>query len=258
MTDTPKNPWDDKVAEAFEDPEVAAKVSAFLGESVQPYVTKIEQEARPSRDATRLWEALESAPVDTSIQIVKEMFGDDLGDQFAALLQGGEPSQVEVPTPEAEETEDDKRVAFDDLPPEVQNAVAAQQQEEQRKAYYSEIDRVKDANADKLPTVGEGDEAEVQLDVDLFHPFVVAAGGDFDAAMEGYLGWQDKAKESFGINVPETAAVEEAQEPPPVIDSSTRESGTKPPTEEKYETLDDAIDSFFEDQKNPPPTVGTA
>jgi len=262
MSDTPKNPWDDKVASAFDDPEVQAKVSEFLGKEIQPYVTQLEQNTKPNRDATRLWEALETAPVETSIQVVKEMFGDEIGESFATILQGGDPTaEVETPeeTPAEEGEEESQKVKFEDLPPEVQNAIAAQQQEEQKKAYYSEIDRVKEEHADRLPKTGEGDDAEVVLDVDLFHPFVVAANGDFDQAIEAYASWQDKAKETFGIQVPESASAEgESTDPPPVIDSTTRDASATPPTEKTYDSLDDAIDDFFADQKNPPPTVGTA
>ncbi len=258
-----KNPWDDKVTEAFEDEAVQKAVSDFLGKEIQPYVTQLEQNSKPNRDATRLWEALETAPVDTSVQVVRELFGGDIADKFVAIMQGEEPPETQEN--ESEENEENEpttpskqNIAFDDLPPEVQNAVAAQQQETQKKAYYDEIERVKVEHKDDLPT---DDEGKPVLDVDLFHPFVVAANGDFDAALEGFVKWTDKAKESFGIQVPENAATEEENDentPPPAINSETRDSAAKPPTEKTFDSLDDALDSFFEDQKSPPPTVGTA
>lgn len=256
-TEVTTAPWDSDLETAFEDEDVRQRVSDFLGSKVQPYVTKVEQDSKPNRDATRLWKGFEESPVDTSVAVVKELYGDDIADQFASLLQGGasvedaakkveDDTQVDVTDTSAVA---DGKVKFEDLPPQVQNAVAAQEQDTQRKAYYNEIDRVKTENADKLPKDAEDNP---QLDVDLFHPFVVAANGDFDEAAQAYFKWIDQAKSQFGIKVPTTDDI------PVVVNSETKDSSAKPPTEETFDSLDDAMDSFFKDQQTPPPTVGTA
>jgi len=185
----------------FEDEDLRTKVSEFLGETVQPYVTKIEQEARPNRDATRLWEGFNENPVATYVQVSRELYGDEVADRVAAILQGDE-APAEVPSDTATETEqpasepsEQQGVKFDDLPVEVREAVAKQQEEDQRKAYYGEIDRVKADNADSLPKDEEGNP---ELDVDLFHPFVVANNGDFDAAFAAYNEFYARARRSSG------------------------------------------------------------
>lgn len=263
--ETSGSPWDSDLEEAFEDEDVRQQVSDFLGQKVQPYVTKVEQEARPSRDASRLWQGFEQQPVETSVQVVRELYGADVADRFAELLQGGsseeeaaaqvqEETDVDVSDTSAAEDEGTKgKISFDDLPPQVQNAIAEQEQEKQRVAYYAEIDRVKEEYADELPKVGEGDEAEVNLNVDLFHPFVVAANGDFDAAAKAYIQWLGEAQEQFGIKVPDNV-----ETPPPTIDSQTRDAGATPPQSKEGQSLDEALDEFFEEQKSPPPTVGSA
>lgn len=264
------SPWDSDLEAEFEDEDVRKQVSDFLGSKVQPYVTKVEQEARPSRDATRLWEGFSDQPVETSIQVVKELYGDEIGGKFADLLQSGSsPSEaateieaetdVDVSDTSAAETsaEGDGKVKFEDLPPEVQNAVAAQEQEKQREAYYNEIDRVKSERGEELPQVaveGEDDKTEPNLDVDLFHPFVVAANGDFDDAAEAYIKWIGQAKEQFGVQIPEG----EVEVPPTAINSETRDSSVTPPQSKEGQTLDEALDDFFAEQKSPPPTVGSA
>lgn len=249
-------PWEKDLAERFEDESVREQVSAFLGETVQPYVTRIEQEARPSRDATRLWEGFNENPVETYVQVSRELYGPEVAERVAAILQGEspeehEPSESTPPAP-SEEEQETQGVSFDDLPVEVKEAVARQQAEEQRQAYYSEIERVKTENAETLPKDEEGNP---RLNVDLFHPFVVAADGDFDAAFEAYTEFYSQAKNEFGIQVP---SGEEVEVPPATINSETRDAGETPPQEVKYDSLEDAMDAFFDEQNAPPPTVGTA
>lgn len=253
---TSGNPWDQDLAGAFEDEAVRNQVSDFLGEHVQPYVTRLEQDSRPNRDATRLWEGFSETPVQTSVQVARELYGDEVADKFAAILQG---EQEETPTPDAQTTppegeqtapegEDDGPIPFEKLPPNVQEAVAKQEAEEQRKAYYDEVDRVTAEHKDDLPKDAEGNP---KLNVDLFHPFVVAADGDFDQAYEAYAQFYANAKQEWGGET-------QQETPPPAIDSQTRDASATPPQEVTYDSLDSAMDAFFDEQKSPPPTVGAA
>lgn len=248
-------PWSTDLADAFEDEEQRKAVDEFLAKNVQPYVTKLEQESRPTRDATRLWEGFNESPVETYVQVSRELYGEEVADQVAAILQGeAQEEQVPSDTQGTEETatpdtQTPKGVSLDDLPVEVREAVAKQQAEEQRVAYYEEIDRVTKEHVDDLPKDAEG---KAELDVDLFHPFVVAEGGDFDRAFAAYNQFYENAKKKFGIQVPDGENVE----PPTTIDSQTRDASATPPQETNYESLDDAIDAFLDEQHAPPPTVG--
>jgi hypothetical protein len=254
-------PWDADLAAVFEDEEQRQAVGEFLASKVQPYVTQLEQNSRPNRDATRLWEGFAEEPVNTYIQVSRELYGDDVADKVAAILQGGspqeqtEPSDTQTTTEEGDVTPPEteaKGISFDDLPVEVREAISRQQAEEQRKAYYAEIERVTAEHADDLPKDEAG---KPKLNVDLFHPFVVASDGDFDRAFEAYNEFYDTAKKEFGIQVPDS---EQVDTPPTTIDSQTRDASATPPQKVEYESLDQAIDAFIDEQNAPPPTVGAA
>jgi len=254
---TTGNPWDQDLAGTFEDEAVRNQVSDFLGEHVQPYVTRLEQDSRPNRDATRLWEGFAETPVQTYVQVSRELFGDEVADRVAATLQGDTPAE-QATTPDVQ-TEGDKppvdtqpaaddEIPFEKLPPQVQEAVAKQQAEEQRTRYYEEVDRVTKEHADDLP---KGEDDKPVLNVDLFHPFVLANDGDFDQAFDAYQQFYTNAKKEWGGGT-------EEETPPPAIDSQTRDSSAKPPQQESYPSLDSAMDAFFDEQNSPPPTVGAA
>jgi hypothetical protein len=254
---TSGNPWDQDLAGTFEDEAVRSQVSDFLGEHVQPYVTRLEQESRPNRDAARLWEGFAETPVQTYVQVSRELFGDEVADRVAATLQGEEPTPTPAPDTQTEGDEqttapetpaDDGDIPFEKLPANVQEAVAKQEAEEQRTAYYNEVERVTKEHADDLPKDAEGNP---QLNVDLFHPFVVAADGDFDQAYDQYAQFYATARQEWG-------GEPQAETPPPAIDSTTRDAAATPPQEVKYGSLDEAMDAFFDEQKSPPPTVGAA
>jgi hypothetical protein len=253
-----KNPWDDDLAEKFEDEDVREAVSEFLGEKVQPYVTKLEQESKPDRDATLLWEQFHEEPVSTTIQVIRELYGEDKADAFAAILQGEETEAPEsgdvTKENEGERTEPseptDTSVKFEQLPPEVQEMIQNQKLEESRKAYYSEIDRIKEEHKDELP---KDDDGNPRLDADTFHPFVVAAEGNFDEAYKGFQSWIDAARREAGLVTEEAT---EGNEPPPVFSSKTRDASSKVPAQPKNQTIDGALDEMFEELKAPPPTVG--
>lgn len=256
LSNEKSNPWDSDLEAAFEDPEQRAAVSEFLGDKVQPYVTKLEQGSKPDRDATLLWEQFHEEPVDTTIQVIRELYGDEKADAFVAILQGeadkgNEPGKDDVTTEtKTEPGQDSAEIAFERLPPEVQQIVQKDRLEESRKAYYGEIDRIKTEHADELPKDTEG---KPRLDADMFHPFVVAAEGNFDAAYEGFQKWIETAKREAGL----ATDTGDGKEPPPAtLNSNTRDSSARVPANEAHPTLDSALDSMFEELKAPPPTVG--
>lgn len=251
------NPWDSDLESAFEDEDTRTKVSEFLGEKVQPYVTKLEQGSKPDRDASLLWEQFHEEPVETTIQVIRELYGEEKANAFIAIMQGddangNEPNAEDVTTTKTEPAPESAEIAFEQLPPEVQQIVQKDRLEESRKAYYGEIDRIKTEHADELPKDAEG---KPRLDADMFHPFVVAAEGNFDAAYEGFQKWIDTAKREAGLITDENTG-DGKETPPATLNSNTRDSSVRVPANEAHPTLDSALDSMFEELKAPPPTVG--
>lgn len=227
----PSSPWASDLESKFEDEGVRANVDQFLRENVQPYVTKIEQDSVQHRDANKLWQDFTEDPVNTYVAITNELFGDELTQKVTGLIGG-------------EDDDDDLDFDFDDTPqrdPATQEAVEYFQQQKREQAYQEELDRVKQAN--------DG----LEIEEEMFHPFVVAADGDFDVAVAGYKRFVEQAQERFGVQVPNPEQVPA----PPVIGSADRSPST-PPTEEHYDSLDDAMDAFLNETKSPPPPVGTA
>lgn len=252
------NPWDSDLASAFEDEETREAVSAFLGEKVQPYVTKLEQESKPDRDASLLWEQFHEEPVATTIQVIRELYGEEKADAFTAILQGENAPEAPESGDVSKETEEapteeptDTSIKFEQLPTEVQELIQSQKLEESKRAYYSEIDRIREAHKDELP---KDDEGNPRLDADMFHPFVVAAEGNFDEAYNGFQNWVKTALKEAGVNT-ETEETD-GNTPPPTIDSKTRDASAQVPAQPKNQTLDGAMDEMFEELKAPPPTVG--
>ncbi len=258
--ETPAGPWAKDLEASFDDPDVRARVDEFLRQTVQPRVTQLEQTTKPNRDALKLWDAFQENPVQTYVQVAAELFGEDEAARIARIAQGeqeAEPPAAAAPEQEWSDdgneppSEGDGPLSLDKLPPEVREMVASKQAEEQRNQYYKLLDQLREDHADELPKDAKG---EPVLDIDVFHPFVVSAGGDFEAAFQGYLNWSEKA------GVQSTPSEEEAEahtEAPPAIDSTTRAApGAVPPQEKQFGSLDEAMDSFFDEQQSPPPTVG--
>src|SRR3954471_5592732 len=54
----PRGPWADELQTRFTDADQRAQVDAFLRESAQPHVTRVEQERAGLRPAEQLWNDL--------------------------------------------------------------------------------------------------------------------------------------------------------------------------------------------------------
>lgn len=220
-------PWASKIESQFSDPAVRAQVDAFLRSEIQPYVTGLEQQSSQFKDEAKLFQDFKAAPAETYLQITSELFGDDAVDRVIELLTD-EPTQPDEDTtpPPVTETQRD---------PEMQAMYEEWQAQKRREAYNTELERVL-----ALP-----DNKDVKAN--LLHPFVVAAEGDFDRAVEGY-------KQHFSV---ETPAAEDAPETPPNALGSDTNTSTTPPTQQHFNSVDDALDSFFDDLKqSAPPVVG--
>lgn len=231
-------PWASDLEAAFEDEATRGQVDAFLREKIQPRVTELEQATAGNRNAEKLWTDFSERPVETFVTVANELFGDDVTEAIGNVLRG-------------EGTQEDEQILSDlenegeagNLPPEAKEAIEYFQTKRREEAYEAELDRVQKANPD------------VEIDEGLFHPFIVAAEGDFDVAIEGYKTFAETAKEKYGVNVPSPDDVP-TPDPPTVVGKETP-SASPAPTEPKNQTLDEALDDFFNEQSSPPTVVGT-
>jgi hypothetical protein len=230
---SPKTPWSDDIARTFTDPELQQQVDGFLRETVQPYVTQLEQKSQPSRDAERLWNDFSQDPNNTFHAVAVELYGQEAADKLTAAISGEEDPEVTSDTPA-----DDFKVDEDELPDNVREAVEFVQSERQQREWDAAF---KDIAFD--------DEGNQIIDEELFYPFVTAADGDIDQAKDAYLAWQDSAKEKFGINVPNP---DDVDTPPKTLDPNGGGATTAPPQQKEYKDIDEAIDDFFAEQSAPP------
>ena len=244
------SPWSSDLETRFEDEAIRSQVDEFLRETVQPHVTKIEQDSATNRDANRLWNDFAEEPIETYVAVTKEIFGDELASRITAAI---DPSNEDTDPDPAEETyewdtdPDPDDGSDDELDPRVAKAVDIVESQQREKAWKDALESVE---ADF-----KEDNPDLEFDEELFTPFVVATEGDFDTAVEAYKSFIGNAKEKFGIKVPGEEEVAE-DPPPPVLDSDGRRPST-PPQKENYESLDDAMDAFFAEQKAPPPVTGS-
>lgn len=225
-------PWAQDLATRFPDPAQRATVDEFLRSTVQPYTTQLEQRAQANERATKLWGDLETAPLDTYVAVTNEMFGEDAANALLATLQE-QMNEAEAGTPEATEpvVSADPRLAD-----------ALEWVENQRnQAYY-------DGEINRLKTTPDYSDVKV----DYIHPFVAAAGGDFDQAVVLYR----EFVQQFGQEPTTAAAVEAA---PQALGSDTQAAqASSTPVEQKKQTIGEAIEEFVrETRPNAAPPVGS-
>lgn len=233
-------PWADKLNSRFEDQAVRAQVDEFLKAEIQPYVTQLEQ-ARSDvpEEAGMLYNDLLENPTETYLAITSEIYGPEAAQAVEqALDQGASPEEAaavgqQVAGEETEEDESDP--VMERMKEEYVNNLQAE-------AYGNALEQMKEG----LP---EG-EKEAFVD-ELFAPFVVSANGDFEVALEGYREFVGKAKEQFGLTP------DQIPDPPATIGSDSTTT-TAPPTQKKYESIDDALDDTLAEMRaqKAPATVG--
>lgn len=230
-------PWNDDLAQAFTDEAVRAQVDQFLRSTVQPYVTNLEQATQQDRDARRLWEDFNTRPEATFASVARELFPDN-ADQLLEVLsgQGGDP---EVPENDPESV--DFAIDEDELPESVREAVQYIQDQKQEQAFQSNLARVKADNPD------------VSVKDELFYPFISAAEGDFDIAIENYKEFTKEFKEELTAVPDEITPEPETPPAPPVLNGEN--AAPTPPVEPQKQTMDEALDDWFAEIKGAPPTV---
>jgi hypothetical protein len=228
-------PWAKDLETAFTDPEMQRTVDAFLREKVQPHVTRMEQTAAELADAKVLMDDLINKPGETFLALTEELFGSEQAGAVYKALQSGDV--VEVDDGEGGvDLEVTKAAALD---PETRALLDEIKADKQRVAYNTAV----------TETVAKYKDT-VDIDPDLFHPFVHTAGGDMDQAAQAYKAYNEKYTAKYGAPL----VVPEGQAPAPPVIGGANSAVTVPPVQKKY-TMDSAFDEFFAEQKAAPPTI---
>lgn len=217
-------PWDNDLA-FIPDAQVRSQVSDYLATQWQPRMTQIEQE---SASALELYRDFRSDPANTLREVTEELLeadlvkAEDLKVPTAEAPVEAQPG-ADVPPPAQTTTQPDQR------DPEVQALLDRERERAEKEAFDAEYERVKAAHPN------------LHLDYDLYLQ-AVAETGDFDKGIEQY---QDKFGE-YDRFLASQATAEPTPDPqaPPVAEAGTGEV----PTEPKYESLNDAIDDYFQEQ----------
>jgi hypothetical protein len=221
----------------FADPEIRQAVDGFLRETVQPHVTRLEQSAAELADAKVLMDDLINRPGETFLALTEELFGQEQAGKVYSALQSGDIVEVPDATGGTElEVKD-----ASSLDPETKALLAELKQDKDRAAY----DRAITDTVEKY-------KEQVEIEPDLFHPFVHTADGDMDRAALAYKEYVTQFTAKYGAP---PAADPPAPGAPPTIGGENA-GPTVPPTVKNYGTdINAAIDDWFTEQKASPPTL---
>lgn len=232
-------PWAADLASLGLDEQSLAAVDEYMRSKVQPRITQLEQKSSVAENAQRFYEDFNSDPLNTYIAVTEEVFGADYAQQVAQnleqlLAEGDTGDESQTPT-------EGEPVQTGNLDPRVARVVEHFETEQARSQYQSAKQEVlgKDENKD--------------IDPDLFDPFVAAAEGDWDLAVQGYRAFYDRFSSKFA---PSDGSQPEPQAPPAM--GGNAQGTTTPPVQTKYNSTSEAIDAMFDDARGgPAPPVGT-
>lgn len=228
-----QGPWAKLIEERFSDPDLQAEVDAFLRENIQPYVTKKEEDAALAEGAKALYDDFQSDPGQAWVNVTAEIFGEDRANEVLAYLKSqGLEAEGDGPTDPTPSSS---------LPPEQQQVLDWANEQRNRSLYEENLNALAAAHP-------EFDDKARKL----IAPFITAADGDMEVAFAGYTAWLAEA-----VGVPAAPEEPTTAEPPPVIGSGDG-APPAPPTVKRGQSLDAALDDFFNEQKSSaPPTVGS-
>jgi uncharacterized protein (DUF924 family) len=218
-------PWAQDLARTFEDPAIRSQVDQFLRSTVQPYTTKLEQQTQQAEQAMTLWQALEQNPMETYVQMTRELYGEEAAN---AAIQGINQALQQQPQ-QTQQQAPNQQVPFD---PRIQEAVNYYEQQRNAELYTQAKSETLAANPD--------------IDPDLFDMYVAGAEGDFQEAVNLYRTHAAQWMQKVGTQqqTPETPQA------PPVMGSDTGAAPTGDiPTQPKNQTLDEAINDFMAEQR---------
>lgn len=215
------HPWDTDLS-FIPDEGVRSQVSKYLADTWQPRVTQLEQSSKP---AVELYNDFSEKPKDTLVEVAEELYGKDVATAFKGYLDEIEGSQEspQVPQATAEQAERD---------PEVQAIIDWKRQQDEEAAFNAEFKRVQEANP------------AIPFDRELYMN-AVAETGDFDRAVEAYT---TKYSDYLNWRASQDAANQPPPEAPPVLGTSEAQGHGEVQTERPNQTLDEAIDDYFNEQ----------
>lgn len=222
VTPTPGDaPWSADLPTYFQDEAARAAADRYLREKHQPYVTQLQQQVAEAAPARQLYEGFLESPNETLLEVASELYGDEVAGKFQALLEAG----VEPEAAAAAAVEAAPQPAVD---PRLEEMWAEREAQRHQAAYEAELARVQGEH----PTV----------DAELFAPHVVANSGDFDKALASYKIWEANVAAKYG-GTPAEAHV-------PAVLGSGGSTGVQPqPIEQKYGSLDDALDATLAEMR---------
>lgn len=227
------SPWSSDLATRFSDEATRSSVDTFLRDTVQPYVTQLEQSSKPAVD---LLKDFTEKPDDTFLEVAEDLYGPEHAKAFKDYLDA-----IQDEPPEAQQTQEQATV-----PPEVQALIDEKRAADDKRAFDAEFDRIKTADP------------ETKYDYDLFVP-LVAQTDDFDAAVKLY---KDKGYPQYVAwrEAEAAKAAEEPTPPPPVLGAEGGQSAV--PAQKEYTTVGEAIDDWASDlrasgQEVAPPVPST-
>ena len=234
-----QGPWSSDLAQVFEDEAVRGQVDSFLREKVQPYTTRLEQQARVNEQATNLWQNFETDPINTYVQVTHELLGEELANEFLEFAQnrlnGQQQEPAPTPTPEVPQNMT--------LTPEQQAAIEWSQQQQVKEYYGQQLAELK-AKPENKDLVDLKD-AKGNSVIEHIHPWVQVAGGDFDQAAQLLRGFVQE------YGVPQSAMPEIPTPPAPNVfgsDTATAQPSNTP-VEQPKQTINEAIDSWMVEQR---------
>lgn len=231
-------PWSEELQTRF-DPQTAAQVDAYLRQTWQPRVTQLEQRYAETENARQMLDAFNTDPDAANVAVNRQLYGNEYGDQLAAALgrtdllvnpQGAAPQQPQYQQPAPQQPQQVE------LPPEYKSALDAMVEQQQQQQYDA-------AKADFLK-----DPQYADIDSDLFDVFVGNAE-TWDEAVSMYRAWDAQHAARY-------QPAPEQQLAPPVIGSQAGGAPGSTPSAPR-ETLNEAIDAIFSEQKPiAPPVIG--
>lgn len=240
------NPWDSDLRAALENAEDPFEAATkFIGENIQPRVTQLEQDlaARPELppEAVELYNDLLENPDEVVAALFRARHGDEAAEKALALID------ADPDLPDVDDLVEDSEIPLEQLPPEVQEAVKAQQAQKDREAY------------DELLADIKAQPGRENLDDLKFAEKLYLADGDVEVALQMVDAEVEAYEKAFRekFNLPDDA---EVPAPPPTLNSNvqTPAQSEPPKTYTKWDQLDDAFDDMAaETRTGTPPPVGT-
>lgn len=266
------SPWANDLSQAFPDEAVRGQVDHFLKTTVQPYVTRREQELGEIGNVwNQLWDDNETFP--TYLELANQLYGQDVATKLAQTLaehyeaQGLEPEAAaaqavsDVGNQAAVDAGQQPAVAqpteppsYEDwlktVPPEFRQYVTEQMEQREDNTYKNQVD----AQAGVEPTINANRE--------LYSRYVASMEGDLAAATAL---WQAEMAplikenpEVFGFVDPAAKAAEDAaavaaeakkpaREAPGVLGTGGPAGGPTPPQIPAHQTMEEATHDFFKD-----------